>query len=63
MPCNYGFIFLDKTTSSSWELPQLQTELEGEAHMMQILKAKNDKCLGKMIFYEPGSNLIVSIYP
>ncbi len=40
-------IITDKRSSSSWELGKLQLDLEGEAHMMQILKIKNEKCLGK----------------
>lgn len=39
----------DKRSSSPWELGKLQLDLEGEAHMMQILKIKNEKCYVNLI--------------
>ena len=42
-----SLIIKDKRSTASWELAKLQLDLEGEAHMIQLLKIKNEKCLGK----------------
>ncbi|KAI9550780.1 hypothetical protein GHT06_004567 [Daphnia sinensis] len=45
LPCILELLKSRAQISLRITLQQCQTEIEGEAHMVQILKAKNDKCL------------------